>query len=70
MFIALIAPEALLYISIHQRIDAGALEKKAMKCLPSQQRAKPGMLARIYKYIFGQVKLVDVSTQHQVHTIL
>ena len=62
MFIALIAPEALLYIAIHQRIDASALEKKAMKYLPSQQRAKPGMLARIFKYILGQGTSVDVST--------
>src|SRR5258708_30692369 len=37
MFIALIAPEALLYIAVHQRIDAGTLQRKAMKCLPSQQ---------------------------------
>lgn len=69
MFIAVIAPEALLYIAIHQRIDAGALEKKAVKSLPSQQRAKPGMLARIYRYILGQVRSVDVSTRYQAPTI-
>ena len=65
MLIALIAPEALLCFAINQRMDAGVLEKKAMKYLPSRQLPKRGNLASVCDRIFGRATLEDVSNQYQ-----
>jgi hypothetical protein len=61
MLIALIAPEALLYLAINQRIQAHTLEKRAAKYLQSQPMAKPGMLARGLNYILRRAKPDSVS---------
>jgi len=68
MVFALLAPEALLYSAILERIDAGALAKEAEGYLPDRHLAKPGMFARAYKYIFRRekAKSEDVSTKHKI----
>ena len=68
MLPALLAPEALLFAAIHQRIDAGSVAKKAIQYLPSRQ-AKPGMSAFMLNSIFGRAKSGDVSIQKQGSTI-
>ena len=63
MFIALIAPEALLFLAINERIEAGILLKKVLGF--HSGLAKPGMCTRTYKWIRGRA---DVSAQCQPHT--
>jgi hypothetical protein len=60
MFIALLAPEFLLYLAINERINAGTLLKKVHKFHPHLK--KPGMLTCIYNWIRGRV---TVSSQCQ-----
>jgi hypothetical protein len=69
MLISLIAPEALFFAAINERIDAGVLVKNAVKCLPSEELANPGMLARAYNYSLGRARSKDVSTTNQTYRI-
>src|SRR5258706_10964314 len=59
MFIALLAPELLLFLAINERISAGILLKKVLKFHP--RLAKPGMLARMCSYIRGRAGSTKVS---------
>ena len=52
MFIALFAPEVLLYLAISERIAAGVLLGKVLKFHP--HLAKPGMFTRMYNWIRGR----------------
>ena len=67
MFIALIAPELLLYLAINEMIKARILLKKVLKFHP--HLAKPGMLASMYNWIRGRAESKDVSTQRQAYLI-
>ena len=67
MTLALLAPEFLLYLAITERITAEILLKKVLGFHP--HLAKPGMLARGYRYIRGLGKSKDVSTQCQLYVI-
>ena len=64
MFLALLAPELLLFLATNERIMAGAWLKKMLRLHP--QLAKPGMLARMYNWIRG-ARSKDVSAQCQAH---
>jgi len=57
MVVALLAPEALLYLAMNEKAIATGLMKRALVSHP--RLAKPGMLARAYNYI--RAKLKDVS---------
>ena len=57
---AFLAPEALLYFAVNERIRAGILLKRAFKLHP--HLAKPGLLARMYNYFCGRAKSKHVST--------
>ncbi len=59
MFIALLAPEALLFLAINERITASILLKKVLKVHP--HLAKPGMFARVDSWIRGRAESKDVS---------
>ena len=61
MFIALLAPELLLYLAMNERIITGVLLKEVLELHP--HLAKPGMLAGMYNWIRGGAKLRDVSAQ-------
>jgi len=61
MVVALLAPEALLFLAINERIDATVLMKRALDSHP--RLAKPGMRARIYNYIRAKLKHVSVPYQ-------
>src|SRR5258706_9415343 len=63
MFIALIAPEVLLFLAINERIDAVTLLKKALEFHP--HLAKPGILFGMYSWISGRAEAKGVSTQCQ-----
>ena len=63
MFIALLAPELLLFLAINERINAHTMLKKVLKFHPYLE--KPGMLASVNDRISGQAKLRRVSTQCQ-----
>ena len=63
MFIALLAPEFLLFLAINERISANTLLKKVLKFHPHLD--KPGMLAGVYNWIRGRVKSKGVSVQCQ-----
>ena len=67
MFIALLAPEVLLYLAIHERIKAVVLLKKVLKFHP--HLAKPGVFTRMYHWIRGRAEPKDVSAQCQYHVI-
>ena len=67
MFIALLAPELLLYLAINERITAGVLLEKVLNSHP--HLAKPGMLARLYSWIRGRTEPKDVSAQYQSYVI-
>ena len=67
MVFALLAPEALLFLAINERIMAGALLKQVLKLHP--HLAKPGMLAHMYNYFCGRAKSKDVSAQCQIYVI-
>ena len=67
MFIALIAPEALLFLAINERITVGILLKKVLKFHP--YLAKPGMFTRMYNWIRGRVESKDVSAQCCPHVM-
>ena len=67
MIFALLAPEALLYLAINERIAAGNLLKKVLKFHP--HLAKPGMFTRVYNWIRGRAEPKDVSAQCQAHVI-
>ena len=67
MFIALLAPELLLYLAINEMITARVLLKKVLKFHP--HLAKPGMLTSMYNWIRGRAKSKEVSTQRQTYTI-
>ena len=58
IFIALNAPEVLLYGAVHERVEASYLMEIATEYLPSQP-VKPGTLARIYRYITRQKTMDD-----------
>ena len=61
MFIALIAPEALLFLAINERITAGVMLKKVLKFHP--HLVKPGMFTRMYNWVRGRsrAELIEVS---------
>jgi len=61
MFIALLAPEYLLYLAIIERVNAGILLRKVLKFHP--HLATPGMLVGVYNWIRGRVKSKDVSAK-------
>jgi hypothetical protein len=63
MLITLIAPEALLFLAINQRIHARTVNTRAAKYLQSQPMTSPRMLAREYNYTLDRAELDDVSTQ-------
>ena len=63
MFIALLAPELLLFLAINERIGANTMLKKVLKFHPYLE--KPGMLAGVNDWISGQAKLIKVSAQWQ-----
>ena len=63
MFIALLAPEFLLFLSINERIKAGILLKKVLEFHP--HLAKPGMFTRMYDWIRGRAESKDVSAQYR-----
>ena len=67
MFIALIAPEVLLYLAINERIAVGILLKKVLEFHP--HLAKPGMFTRMYNWIRGRAEPKDVSAQYQDHVM-
>ena len=67
MFIALLAPEVLLFLAINERINAGILLRKVLKSHP--HLVKPGMLAGVCDWIRGRVKSKDVSAQCQSSVI-
>ena len=67
VLVALLVPEALLFLAINERINAGVLLKKALKSHPDL--AKPGMVTRMYTYIRGLATPRAVSTIHQSSTI-
>jgi len=68
MFLALLAPEFLLYTAINERINAGILLRKALKFHP--HLAKPGMLVGVCNWICGGMKSkVDVSVKFQFRVI-
>ena len=59
MFIALLAPEVLLFLAINERIGAGMLLKKVLRFHP--HLAKPGMFTRTYNWIRGRPESKEVS---------
>ena len=67
MILALLAPEALLYLALHERIKAGVLLKKVLKFHP--HLAKPGMFTRMYNWMRGRAEPKDVSAQLQACVI-
>ena len=67
MFIALLAPELLLYLAINERIMAGVLLKKVLKFHP--HLAKPGMFTRMYNWIRGRGEPKEVIIQCQAHVM-
>ena len=67
MVFALLAPEALLFLAINERIVAGVLLKKVLRFHP--HLAKPGMFTRIYNWIRGRAESKDVSAQCQAHVM-
>src|SRR5258706_1375914 len=67
MFIALLAPEILLYLAIHERIAAGILLKKVLKFHP--HLTKPGLFTRMYNWIHGRAESKNVSPQCQAYVI-
>ena len=67
MFFALLAPEALLFLAIEERIVAGNLLKSVLKFHP--HLAKPGMFTRMYNWIRGRAESKDVSAQCQAHVM-
>jgi len=60
MVIALIAPEVLLFLAIRERRSAAILVKKTLASHP--ELATPGMLTRLYNYIYELANVRDVST--------
>ena len=67
MFIALLAPELLLFLAINEMVTARNLLKKVLKFHP--HLAKPGMLASMYNWIRGRAESKEVSTQRQAYVI-
>jgi hypothetical protein len=65
MFVALLAPELLLYTAINERISAGNLLKKVLEFHPNLEM--PGMRTCMYNWIRGQV---NVSGQCQSPVII
>jgi hypothetical protein len=59
MVIALLAPEALLFLAINEKIRAGILLKKVLEFHPDL--AEPGMLTRLFNYMRGQAMSKEVS---------
>ena len=67
MFIALLAPEVLLYLAIQERIEAGKLLMKVLKIHP--HLAEPGVFTRMYHWIRGRTEPKDVGAQCQAYVI-
>jgi len=63
MFIALLAPEVLLFLAISERVNAGILLRKAQEFHP--HLVEPGMLVGVCNWIRGQVKSKEVSAKCQ-----
>jgi len=61
MFIALLAPELLLYLAISERINAGILLREVQKFHP--HLVKPGMLVGVRNWIRERVKSKEVSAK-------
>ena len=59
MFIALIAPEFLLFLAINERISAGFLRKEVLRLHPDL--AMPGMFTRVYNWIRRRAVFKGVS---------
>ena len=67
MILALLAPEILLYLAMHEWIKANALLKKVHMFHP--HLAKPGLFTRVYNWIRGRAEPTDVSAQCQACVI-
>ena len=67
MFIALLAPEVLLFLAINERIAAGILLKKVLRSHP--HLAKPGVFTRMYNWFRGRAESKGVSAQFQAYVI-
>jgi hypothetical protein len=63
MFVALLAPEFLLFLAINQSIDAHTLQTRAAEFFHSRPMAPRGIFARGFHYILRRAKPHDVSTQ-------
>jgi len=60
MFLALLAPEVLLYLAIIEKLTAQTLLEKTLKFHP--HLAKPGVFTSMYNWIRGRAKSKGVST--------
>ena len=67
MIFALLAPEVLLYLAIHEWIKADRLLKKVLMFHP--HLAKPGLFTRMYNWIPGCAEPKDVSAQCQAYVM-
>ena len=67
MIFALLAPEVLLYLAIHEWIKVDELLKKVHKFHP--HLAKPGLFTRMYNWIRGRAEPKDVSAQYRPYVI-
>ena len=67
MIFALLAPEFLLYLAIHEWIKVDELLKKVHKLHP--RLAKSGLFTRMYNWIRGRAEPKDVSTQYRPYMI-
>ena len=68
MIFALLAPEALLFFAIYERIMASLTVKKVLKF--HQHLAKPGIFIRMYNSIYNLIHgRADVSAQSQAHVM-
>ena len=67
MIFALLAPEVLLYLAIHEWITAGELLKEVHKLHPHLD--KPGLFTRMCNWIRGRAEPKYVSAQCQPFVI-
>ena len=64
MVVALLGPEFLLYLALHERIKAGAMLKRVLKFRTHLK--KPGIFARMYSHCGGPEISKYVSAQCQI----
>ena len=67
MFIALLAPEFLLFLAINEMFMARALLREVLKFHP--HLAKPRKLAGMYSWIRGRAESKDVSAKCQAYVM-